>query len=291
MTVACALIASCRDPASGNDDLTAFQPVSDLRTWSANDSTVGLQWVHSPNVLSFDAKEYTIEVWDGRFLVETRSVPLSTTSALISPLTAGRLYRFDIYLRAVDEPKDFRSGLPVSVLWATASRFVYVGGTLTPIRIPAVSTARRIGLQLYDSSSGGPMLRDGSLNEGLQIDVFFDAVLPAVRTGEEMGPPFPGTSTRFSTMAPIIAATADEPLSFPPAVDSYTLTQIPCPRGSLGAGLILFGRSGSGHTFRLFLRPDDNGALIHGADPDAYIEIEVSYQTSITLGIATAYEN
>lgn len=224
-------------------------------------------------------------------MITTRPVLLNTTRAEISPLTAGRLYRFDVYLRAIDQPKDFRSGLPVSVLWSPAARFVYLAGTSLPIQMPARTGTRKIGLQLFDPAAGGPVLRDGATSEGLAIDVFFDAVLPAVRTGEDLSPPFPGTTTRFSTMAPIVAATANEPLSFAPAADSYTLTQVPLPLGNVGGGLMLFGKSGSGHAFRCFLKPDPSGTLIRGSSPDQYIEIEISYQVSASIDIASAHEN
>ncbi len=293
-TMICMAVMSsiaCREPASPEEGPVPFRPVGDLRSWSANESTVGLQWTHSPDVLSFDALEYIVEVREGGSMITTRSVLLNTTRAEISPLTAGSLYRFDVYLRAIDQPKDFRSGLPVSVLWSPAARFVYLAGTSLPIRMPARTGTRKIGLQLFDATAGGPVLRDGAASEGMAIDAFFDAVLPAVRTGEDLGPPFPGTATRFSTMAPIVAETANEPLSFAPATNSYTLTQVSLPLGNIGNGLILFGKSASGHAFRCFLKPDPSGSLIRGSSPDQYIEVEISYQVSASIDFASAHEN
>ncbi len=282
---------ACREPASTDEGLVAFRPIEDLRSWSANDSTVGLQWSHSPDVLSFDALEYTVEVREAGSMIKACPVLLNATRVEISPLTAGRLYRFDVYLRTIDQPQDFRSGFPVSVLWSPAARFVHLAGTSLPIQMPARTSTRKIGLQFFDPGAGGPVLKDGTTSEGLAIDVFFDGVLPAVRTGEDLGPPFPGTATRFSTMAPIVAATANEPLSFAPAASSYTLTQVSLPLGHIGGGLILFGKSGSGHVFRCFLKPDPSGALIRGSSPDQYIEVEISYQVSASIDFASAHEN
>jgi hypothetical protein len=285
------LVAACRDLPSGDDGLSPFSPVVDLRLWSANDSSVGLHWTHSPDVLSFDALDYAVEVRDGPTLLVTRGISRESTGVLIWPLTNGRLYRFDVYLRAIGAPKDFRSGLPVSALWATASRFVFLAGTASPIRIPAVSATARIGLQVFDTTASGPVLRDGALPEGAEIDIVFDATLPAVRAGEVLGAPVPGRPTRFSTMAPLMASTADEPLSFRPDAGSYELTQVPLPLGTVSGGLIMFGKTSSGHVFRLFLRRSTEGDLIHGTLPDPYLEVEVSYQPSTTIGIASAHEN
>lgn len=282
---------SCREPASPEKELVPFQPVGDLRCWSADDSTVGLQWNHSPSVLSFDALEYAVEVREGDSLITTRGTPLNVTRVVVSPLRDGTLYRFDVFLRAIDDPADFYSGPAVSRIWSPASRFVHLAGTSSPIRVPARTDTSAIGLQLFDPLAGGPLLRDGATAEGLAVDVFFDPVIPAVRTGEDLGPPFPGTATRFSTMQPIVAATADEPLDFPPAADGFTLKQVELPIGSVGGGLILFGKSGSGHVFRLFLRPDPSGPLIRGSSPDQYIEVEISHQVSTSIDIASAHEN
>lgn len=268
-----------------------FRPVTDLRAWSANDSSVGLLWSDSPDRFSFDAQDYSVDVDHDGVIVTTRSIPLDSTTVVVTPLTRGRLYRFGVFLRARDSAKDFVSGPPASILWATARRFTSLAGTLDSIRIPAFTTTRRWGLQLFDSTSSGPRIRDGALAEGTLVDVFFDAAIPAVRTGEEMGEPFAGSSTRFSTLAPRIAPTADEPLSFAPAADGFELAQVSLPLGTVGGGLILFGKTGSGNVFRLFLRRGANGSLIHGTFPNTFIEVEVSYQTSTLIGVARVHEN
>ncbi len=284
-------IQSCRDVPVDNDGLRAFQPVADVRAWSANDSSVGLTWSHSPNLLSFDARDYAVDVREGSTVVTTRLVPLDSTVAVVSPLLLGHLYRFDVYLRAIEHPRDFRSGPPVSVLWAPALRFIRLAGTQDPIRVPTFTADRRVGLQLFDSVARGPLLRNAALPEGADLDIFFEGVLPAIRSGEETGALVRGRATRFSTLAPLIAATADEPLSFAPAADGFVLTQVMLPVGTVGGGFLMIGKTGSGNVFRLFLRRSASGSLIHGASPNTYIEVEVSYQTSTLIGVARVHEN
>lgn len=284
-----AAIGGCSEQATdGGTVITELDPVVGLGAYSAGVDAVGLAWTASPSSRSEDMLDHRVIVRSvpGDSLLTDRSVPRDDTTCVVTGLSEGVTYRFDVVVRPTSTAENKGSSPPATVRWAPARRQPTQSGGTTIRVYESASGAFPSGLIIFRGPAPrATFLQNPSpLIDTLLTDLYLftvNATTLIVRSAHLYpGRSFP-RSVRFSSVVRDMNS-LDDPAASPPDTLTYTAsnTSIVVTGSTVAAGKIYFIRSGDSQYGRLLIVRQPGGTLIGGTTPDRFIELEVSYQTA-----------
>ena len=268
-----------------------LEPISNLRAFSADSTSVGLAWTPSPSASTPDFGDYLVNATPED---QIGGVILTKSAGSNSSLRFGGLMPSSVYTFAViarpNSSSSAGNSTPLSVVWAPASRFDSVSGQ--PILVyESSSTSGNAALIFYSSVTGGPrtvnLLNPSTPSDTAEVDLFVRTetiTSVSIRSADLYLTPdgtmrFPRT-TLFSSFS-YSAGNLDDAELRPPDTSSYapTNTVIEIDTTAAVTSTIFYFRSNDAHYGRLLVRRDPtSGTMIWGTSPDRYLVVELSYQ-------------
>ena len=264
---------------------TQLNPVSNLRAYSASDTSVGLAWILSTSEDNPDFNNYYIraKTQEG-ILVSTTTAAQGDTGIVVDSLTEGVVYIFEVTATAVYNSSTYMNSASRIIRWAPARRLNAVKSG-QPINVYESSDSMGIhsGLVFFDATSLVPKVVSTS-NPGadsLSVDIY-------VRTESNHGVSMRSASllhptwrlTRFANSPPRKSDSLDDPRYVSPDSALFTVKTIVIDSSATPTAVIYFFKGARGNYGRILLqRNPDNGTLIWGRSPAQYLNVKISYQT------------
>jgi len=272
---------SSDDPAA--PPATTIAGPTNLRAYSASETSVGLAWVASAdeNSSSVLNPAYTIRVKDsaGANILQTVTAVKGQTSLIVSGLTEGAVYRF---VAKTNVASGAVTNDSVTVRWAPAKRREGEGTSTTPIQVFETASSFPSGLDVFNTTSNGPVTYSitGANNSLVDLYVATDAssqdLLVRSASLSTIGTP---KTTFFSTVTHN-ADDLNDPQVAPPDASTFSTLEVRISGAATGAttGKILWGRTQENNYFRILV--ERNGAsLFFGSSPDRFLKAKISYQS------------
>ena len=283
VAVVCALlIVACSDnssnPAATKNPLAG---VTSLTAYSASATSLGLNWTASANASLSDYASIQVNVKTGSNLDSTYTLGPSAVSAIISNLTEGTTYTFEVIGVASSSSTAYSNSNPTTIQWAPARRLT--SEQSAPVDVGEIASPNLgSGLQFYGATSGGPRVLSIGANAGYQqtIDVLLDTTSAGAVIMESayLNPLLLSGVARDTKFSSTIrdADTLDDAQSAPPASTTYTSSSVTIPTSATG-GKIFYAVTSDTHYVRIFLKPNGS-SFFFGSKPNRRIRVELSYQ-------------
>jgi hypothetical protein len=281
MAVGTLAVQSCSDNGTNGPYDPVLMPPSNLMA-CADSGVVLLVWQTSAS-----------ESWSnfGSYLFRVRAkandstydatLPKGTTSLRVKGLKNGTRYEFVLFAISTQGK---RSDDSARVEWAPSLRHSLDKDGL-PIRVYASTSTLPSGLDMNNDGGQAEALSVSAAAFKTRGDLFIyaaNAVSDLQIVSPHLSQVNPGFVTEFSNVQPVDADSLDAYYATSsPSTGTYTQAQLYVPTSYVSKGRIYFGRivrGGDKYYFRLFLKRDASGSLIHGTGFDRYIECEISYQ-------------
>jgi len=274
------------DKNSTSTEKTALAPVTNLKAYSVNETSVGLTWTPSTseNISEFGEYAITIKKPNGD-IFSTTSAEKGDTAFTVISLTEGVIYTFEVVTTAIDGATNYKNSNPVSVKWSPARRLNTDDSGLD-IKVYETSSSSRFGsgLILYHPTLQTPKVVSIS-NPGADssyIDLYLRTHPSTPGSVELRSASLFKSSwrlTRFSTVSRD-ANSLDNAQFAPPDSSTYTLTSIQFDSTtSVSTSRIYYFKGDNGNYGRILVQRATNGTLIWGTTPEQYLNLKVSYQT------------
>lgn len=261
---------------------TTIAGPTNLRAFSASETSVGLAWVASTDESSADVLNpaYTIRVKDssGTNVLQTVTAVKGQTSLTVSGLTEGTVYRFvaktNVATGAVTNDS-------VTVRWAPAKRRETEGSA--PIQVFETASSFPSGLDVFNTSANGPVTYSISGPNNILVDLYVARDSSSqdllIRSASLSSVISPAKITFFST----VTHNADDlnnPQAAPPDAATFSTLEIRISGAASGAttGKILWGRTQENNYFRMLV-VRNAGSLVFGSSPDRFLTVKISYQS------------
>lgn len=276
------LFSACSDSTT-DAGKTALNPVTNLKAFSVDNTSVGLKWTKSTSENITDFDKYEIKIKRGDSTISTQFVSKGTDSVIISNLINGIIYDFFVIAKATSTSKDYVDSEPAQVRWSPAWRFVSENTYPIQVYERTSSTGYASGLIFYYTSLAAPpqpktvslLSADSSL-----IDVFIDSKGASniaissshlYRANRRI--------TRFSTVE-YNSETLNFPQVQPPDTTTYTRFEIPIDSVTVTSSKIVYYKGSNGNYGRILIKRNPlNNTLIWGSSPEQYVRLEISYQS------------
>ncbi len=274
--------SACSDSTTDSGK-TPLSPVTSLKAFSVNNTSVGLKWNKSVSEGITDFDRYEIKIKRADTTISTQYAAKGTDSLIISNLSNGVIYDFVVTAKVLSTSKNYTDSDPVQVRWSPAWRFTTEGTFPIQVYERTSSTGYASGLIFYVLSLGAPpqpktvslLSTDSSL-----IDVFIDskgASNIAISSSHLYRPN--RKITRFSTVE-YNSETLNYPQLTPPDTTTYTRFEIPIDSVAVASSKIVYYKGSNGNYGRILIkRNPTNGTLIWGSSPEQYVRLEISYQS------------
>ncbi|MDI6802898.1 MAG: fibronectin type III domain-containing protein [Bacteroidota bacterium] len=275
------LWAGCQDSTTGPGKVK-LQPVTNLKAYSASNTSVVLKWTKSTNENLADLVNYIIKVKTlDNNTVRTTSVPKGAdSSVVIASLNNGMIYRFEITSQAAATSEGYINSDSVTIKWSPAWRFDTEGTIPIQVYERTSGTGFASGLIFYYSQTSLPKTISLLNADSSQIDVFVDT-----KTGSNVALSSSHLYranrriTRFSTVS-ISSNTLNDPQITPPDTTTYTLYEIPVDSVAATTSKIIYYKGVNGNYGRILIERNlANGTLIYGSSLDQYLHVRISYQS------------
>jgi hypothetical protein len=287
------IFTSCEETTG--DPIDPNNPVPEapgsIAAVSIDNSTVKLKWEASPSESN--------DLFDGYALIVTPgaaapiTIPAGTTEYTVTNLTEGDVYTFSL----TAEYSNGESSSTVAIDWSPASRYTEVFGET--IKLYGSSSSVGSGLDLYDDTEDGPMVR--SVSSSNMWNFAFDD-----RNGAKFGTAGEGViEYNWSAGAPqsgqlggdeqnkivYLVESLDEAYETQSLVDDmvYSYKAYDLEEFSDAAGVIFYARvadaNGNYNYARILVKNTANGYVQSDALGN-YIELEISYQNETNVPYA-----
>ncbi len=271
---------------STSTEKTALAPITNLKAYSVNETSVGLTWTPSTseNISEFGEYAITIKKPNGDIL-QTTSADRGDTAFIVINLTEGVIYTFEVVTTAIDGATNYKNSNPVSVKWSPARRLDTDDSGLD-IKVYETSSSSSFGsgLVLYHPTSQKPKVVSISnpRTDSSYIDLYLQTHPSTSGSVELKSASLYKPSwrlTRFSTVSRD-ANSLDNAQFAPPDSSTYTLTSIQFDStNSVTTSRIYYFKGDNGNFGRILVQRAPNGTLIWGTSPEQYLNLKVSYQT------------
>ncbi len=274
--------SACSD-SSTDSGKSRLSPVTNLKAFSVNNTSVGLKWTKSVSENLADFDKYEIKIKQADTTVSTQFVAKGTDSLVISNLSNGVIYDFVVTAKVTSTSKNYIDSDPAQVRWSPAWRFTQEGTFPIQVYERTSSTGYASGLVFYYPSLGAPpqpktvslLSADSSL-----IDVFIDskgASNIAISSSHLYRPN--RKITRFSTVE-YESETLNYPQFTPPDTTTYTKFEILIDSVAVTSSKIVYYKGNNGNYGRILIKRNPvNSTLIWGSSPEQYVRLEISYQS------------
>lgn len=283
ITIPIAILLSACSESTTDTGNTKLQPVTNLKAFSVNHTSIGLKWTKSTSESLSDFDKYEVKVILNNNVVATYSILKGTDSTVITNLTAGAIYVFDVIAKATSSSKNYIDSDPQQIRWSPAWRFETEDGIPIKVYERTSSTGYPSGLIFYyQSLSAPPAPKTVSLlsSDSSQIDVFVntrDASNVSLSSSHLYRPN--RRITRFSTIEDA-SETLNNPKTVPPDTATYTKYEIQIDSVAVSSSKIVYFKGNNGNYGRiLIMRNPSNGTLIWGSSPEQYLQLKISYQS------------
>ncbi|RCK71800.1 MAG: hypothetical protein IGBAC_0757 [Ignavibacteriae bacterium] len=274
--------SACSDSTTDSGK-TRLSPVTNLKAFSVNNTSVGLKWTKSvsENIADFD--KYEIKIKRADTTVSTQYVNKGIDSVIISNLSNGVIYDFIVTAKVTSNSQNYIDSDPVQVRWSPAWRFTTEGTFPIQVYERTSSTGYASGLILYYFSlnvAPGPKTVSLLSADSSLIDIFVDskgASNIALSSSHLYRPN--RKITRFSTVE-YSSETLNYPQFAPPDSATYTRFEITIDSVQVASSKIVYYKGSNGNYGRILIkRNPTNGTLIWGTSPEQYVRLEISYQS------------
>lgn len=280
MVVITLLWSGCGDSTTGPGKVK-LQPVTDLKAYSASNTSVVIKWTKSTSVTLADFDNYIIKVKTlDNITVRTTAVAKTDSTVVLASLSNGVIYRFEITSIALATSNEYINSDSVTIKWSPAWRFETEGAIPIQVYERTSSTGFASGLIFYYSQTGAPKTVSLLSPDSSQIDVFVNSVGASnvalssshlYRANRKI--------TRFSTVS-YNSNTLNDPQFAPPDTATYTRFEIPVDSVTEATSKIYYYKGVNGNYGRILIeRNSANGTLIFGTSPDQYLRVRISYQS------------
>ena len=255
---------------------------TNLRAYSASQSSVGLQWDLSASESNAAFLNYSIKVKDSTgAAVLTQTVSKGNPQSVITGLTEGVTYTFVIRSNGTG---GIVSADSASVVWSPARRLTTDSTNGPPIQVyEFASSSGASGLQFYSISSGAARtqsLRASNPDRAL-ADVYLETNLDGSISLNNMAiSPVPNPKNTFFSSVMRDANDLDDPQLAPPASSTYTLNTVTIPSAVATQAKILYARSVIDNKYvRILLQKNPaTNLLYYSVSPNRYVRVQLSYQ-------------
>lgn len=264
-----------------------LQPLTDLKSFSVSNTSIGLKWTKSADETHNDFLNYVLKVAKpNKVVVKEITVPKSTDSIIVTGLENGVIYTSTITAFAAPTSLVFTESEPVKIKWAPAWRFDAIN--TNPINVYETSSSpdSTSGLILYD-----PVTKQSKTEKLLGIDsVLIDLYVHTVPdTLERKNRVAVRSSNLFRKNRRILristvsfnSETLNNPQFAPPDTATYSLFEFRVDSVATPTSRIHYFRARGGKDYGrlLIMRNPENGTLLWGTSPAQYLRFQVSYQT------------
>ncbi len=274
------LWAGCQDSATGPSKVK-LQPITNLKAFSVSNTSVGLKWTKSTNEALADMENYLIKVKTlDNITVTTTTAAKSVDSTVITGLSNGIIYRFEITSKAISASNNYINSDSVTIKWSPAWRFDAEGTIPIQVYERTSSIGFASGLIFNHSTTGLPKTVSLLSSDSSQIDVFVNSV-GASNVALSSSHLYRANRriTRFSTIS-YDYSNLNNPQISPPDTASYTLFAVSVDSVAAATAKIVFFKGVNGNYGRILIeRNSSNGTLIFGTSPDQYLRVKISYQS------------
>lgn len=269
--------------------------ITGLRASSPSQTSVALMW----DAVAGPIDSYLVR-WRRDDGADSGSTTVTVPSATIEGLTTGAAYTFSVETR-----RGTFSSAPVSIAWATATRFTHDASSPTKaLRMHESQSEFTSGL-ILDPALGGPRMASlhPASSDRVQLAMYLTPPVGSRVDEVVVGPAFaipeyravmaPGRidSTVFISASTYLASSLDDWFVEGPIdalidplgnVKAFVFTDTKV--GSQGF-FVRTGMPGNHHYARVLIKATENG-ILQGTYPNRYVEVEVSYQTTPNLPYA-----
>ncbi len=289
VTAAVLHLAGCDANATdGGTPTTNLDPVSNLEAYSASVTSVGLVWTPSPAARTADMQDHQVRVLSvpAGTLLTTFTVAKTESSFVVTGLTEGTKYQFDVIVRPTSAATGKGNSSNASVIWSPARRLPTEAGGF-PIKVfETASPSFPSGLIIFKGTAplATSVQNPSPLSDTLLLDLYLKtetSSLVLLRSAHQYTGRVLPRITRFSSVTRN-AASLNDPAVAPPDTTTYSSgnTSFSIDNSSIATSKILFFKANDGNYGRLLVKRQSNGTLIGGTSPDRFLELEVSYQTT-----------
>ncbi|MBA4311725.1 MAG: hypothetical protein C0417_03750 [Chlorobiaceae bacterium] len=279
------LMTGC-DNNSTSTEKTALTAVTNLKAYSAGNTSVGLTWTASSSENVSEFGEYSIDVKNpAGTIVASTGASKEDTNFVILNLTEGVIYTFEMVVTAIEGATNYKNSTPVTVKWSPARRLDADDiGVEIKVYETSSSSSFGSGLVLYHPTSHTPkVVSIGSPGvDSSYIDLYLKTNTITAGSVILQSASLYKTSwrlTRFSTISRNVDGLDNAQLA-PPDTGTYTLTSIQFDStATVSTSRIYYVKGDNGNYGRILVQRASNGTLIWGTTPEQYLNLKVSFQT------------
>jgi len=265
-----------KDDSAAGPAPTALSPVTNLKAYSASATSVGLNWTATTSASSADFSDYQVTVKQGGAVVGTPATVAKTqTATVISGLTEGTIYTFEVVARAVSGSTTSTSSEAATIQWSPAKRLTQDSGL--PIKVyETTSSVGGSGLIFYNPAVSGPQAVPQNTST-IDMYVHTEPAGVSMKSASEYNAAW--HYTRFSTFT-VNTASLDDPQTVPPDTSTFTQTIVTIDSAAVTASRIYYFKGNDGNYGRLLVKMNPvTNSLVWGTSPDQYLNMEISYQS------------
>ncbi|MCI0706426.1 MAG: hypothetical protein L0Y80_02945 [Ignavibacteriae bacterium] len=273
-------IIACNETSNEPPEQLRLAPISSLSAFSAGPSSVGLTWTATTATNTGYMENHELIVRAGTDTIQAVMLPILATATTIQGLTEGTIYTFALTVRA-NETSPYENSPAVTINWSPATRYIADAGTSAPLQLYESGSIEGMhALRFYSDSVSGPRLISLSSLERATMDVYLLGTPSGVqlRSGFLYNDDPAGRDTKFADREPVGASSLNNPQTFPPSQESYTVGQVNISSEMVSTGQLFFARTVDNHYVRILVLRS-NGTLIQGTAPNRYITVSISYQS------------
>ncbi|MBI5020325.1 MAG: fibronectin type III domain-containing protein [Ignavibacteriales bacterium] len=279
------LITGC-DNNSTSTEKTALSPVTNLKAYSAGNTSVGLTWTASSSENVSDFGEYSIDIKNpAGVIVASTSASKGDTDFVVISLTEGVIYTFEMTAIVIEGATNYKNSTPVTVKWSPAQRLNSDDiGVDIKVYETSSSSSFGSGLILYHPTAHKPKVvsigNPGADSSYIDLYLKTSTTTPGSVTLQSASL-FKSAwrLTRFSTVNRNVE-TLDNAQLAPPDTNTYSLTAIQFDStAAVSTSRIYYVKGDNGNYGRILVQRASNGTLIWGTTPEQYLNLKISFQT------------
>ncbi len=271
---------ACQDSTT-EPTKTKLQPITSIKAYSVSNTSVGLKWTKSTDEAKADFLNYYLKTKnpDGTTAKEM-TVAKGLDSAVVTGLTNGVIYTFEVISKVTTGSTSYLDGDPVTIKWSPAWRFELEGTIEIKVYETTSSVGYASGLIFYHPTSAGPKTVSLVSADSSLIDVYVKTETGSnislrsshlYRSNRKI--------TRFSNLYRN-SETLNDPQIAPPDTATYINYEFPVDSVTVTSSRIYYFKGVNGNYGRiLIMRNPSNGTLIWGTSPEQYLKLKLSYQS------------
>jgi hypothetical protein len=265
---------------------TKLAPVTDVKAYSVNETSVALAWSHSSSQTNTDMTGYSVITYASSGVQQGPAISVSKDSVrtVVTGLPLG-IFTFAIKTIASASSSNYQNSDSAIIKWSPAYRFNTEGGLEIKVYETTSSALFPSGL-IFAVAPDTLQPKTVSVSNPGSYATKIDLVVRSsgasnveILSANVFNPAW--KATRFSTTPPREVLSLDDPAAVPPDTGTYTLSSILVDSSTaVGASRLYYFKTDNANYGRLLLKRNAaRGNLVWGSSPDQYINVVISYQS------------